>query len=82
MIAIGVAALALGIARPAAAVTEIQLWHAMAGELGRQLDKLAADFNASQPDYRILTVYKGGYTETMTAAIFAVRGAPSRRSCR
>ena len=74
IVAIGLVALILMIARPAAAVTEIQLWHAMAGELGRQLDKLAAEFNAAQPDYRILTVYKGSYTETMTAAIFAVRG--------
>lgn len=74
IIAIGVAVLILGIARPAAAMTEIQLWHAMPGELGRQLDKLVADYNASQSDYRILPVFKGSYTETMTAAIFAVRG--------
>ena len=33
-------------ASPAHAVTEIQWWHAMSGELGRQLEKLAADFNA------------------------------------
>jgi sn-glycerol 3-phosphate transport system substrate-binding protein len=55
------------------AATDIQLWHAMSGELGRQLDKLAADFNASQSDYRIVPSYKGNYTETVTAAIFAFR---------
>ena len=32
---------------PARAATEIQWWHAMAGELGRQLEQLAADFNAT-----------------------------------
>ena len=45
----------------------------MSGELGRQLEKLAADFNASQSDYRIVPSYKGNYTETVTAAIFAFR---------
>src|ERR1700759_1347713 len=67
------AAVALAAASPAYAVTEIAWWHAMSGELGRQLEKLAADFNASQSDYRIVPTYKGNYTETVTAAIFAFR---------
>ena len=58
---------------PAYAATDIQWWHAMSGELGRQLEKLAADFNAEQSGYRIVPVYKGNYTETVTAAIFAFR---------
>src|ERR1700719_820028 len=58
---------------PAKAATDILWWHAMSGELGRQLEKLAADFNASQSDYRIVPGYKGNYTETVTAAIFAFR---------
>ena len=45
----------------------------MSGELGRQLEKLASNFNASQSDYRIVPSYKGSYTETVTAAIFAFR---------
>jgi sn-glycerol 3-phosphate transport system substrate-binding protein len=44
-------------ASPARAVTDIMWWHAMSGELGRQLDKLAADFNASQSEYRIVPNY-------------------------
>jgi sn-glycerol 3-phosphate transport system substrate-binding protein len=68
-----VAALVLTSASPALAVTDIMWWHAMSGELGRQLDKLAADFNASQSEYRIVPSYKGNYTETVTAAIFAFR---------
>jgi sn-glycerol 3-phosphate transport system substrate-binding protein len=58
---------------PAHAATESALWHAMAGQLGRQLEKLATDFNASQSDYRVVPSYKGNYTETVTAAIFAFR---------
>ena len=64
---------ALSLAAPAQAATDIAWWHAMSGELGRQLEKLASDFNASQSDYRIVPVYKGNYTETVTAAIFAFR---------
>ncbi|MCP1848262.1 sn-glycerol 3-phosphate transport system substrate-binding protein [Bradyrhizobium sp. USDA 4541] len=64
---------ALLLVSPARAATEIMWWHAMSGELGKQLEKLAADFNASQSDYRIVPAYKGNYTETVTAAIFAFR---------
>src|ERR1700680_3876771 len=61
------------VASPAKAATDILWWHAMSGELGRQLEKLASDFNGSQSDYRIVPSYKGSYTETVTAAIFAFR---------
>jgi sn-glycerol 3-phosphate transport system substrate-binding protein len=64
---------AVTFASPAQAVTDIAWWHAMSGELGRQLEKLASDFNASQSEYRIVPTYKGNYTETVTAAIFAFR---------
>jgi sn-glycerol 3-phosphate transport system substrate-binding protein len=60
-------------AAPARAATNIQWWHAMTGELGRRLEAVVADFNSSQSDYRIIPIYKGSYTETITAAIFAVR---------
>ena len=45
----------------------------MGGELGRLVDQLANDFNGQQQDYKIVPVYKGQYTETMTAALFALR---------
>src|SRR5712691_9751136 len=64
---------AIGFSSPAFAVADVIWWHAMSGELGRQVDKLAADFNASQSEYRIVPSYKGNYTETVTAAIFAFR---------
>jgi sn-glycerol 3-phosphate transport system substrate-binding protein len=65
--------IAMIFADPAFAATDIQWWHAMSGELGKQLEKLAADFNASQSEYRVVPAYKGNYTETVTAAIFAFR---------
>jgi sn-glycerol 3-phosphate transport system substrate-binding protein len=65
--------MALAAASPAHAVTEIAWWHAMSGQLGRQLEKLATDFNATQSEFRIVPSYKGNYTETVTAAIFAFR---------
>src|ERR1700719_3585833 len=64
---------AIGFSSPAKAATDILWWHAMSGELGKQVEKLAADFNASQSEYRIVPIYKGNYTETVTSAIFAFR---------
>ena len=64
---------AIALVSPAQAATEIMWWHAMSGELGKQVEKLAADFNGSQSEYRIVPSYKGSYTETVTAAIFAFR---------
>jgi len=68
-----VALAAMALASPAQAATEIMWWHAMSGELGKQLEKLAADFNASQSEYHVVPTYKGNSTETVTAAIFAFR---------
>jgi sn-glycerol 3-phosphate transport system substrate-binding protein len=57
----------------AQAVTEVSWWHAMGGVNGERVNKIAADFNASQSEYKVTPVYKGNYTETMTAAIAAFR---------
>ncbi len=64
---------AIGCAAPAAAQTELQWWHAMAGELGQKIEKLATDFNNSQKDFKVVPVYKGTYPEVMTGAIAAFR---------
>jgi len=58
---------------PASAAVEIQFWHAMGGDLGKQTEKIANDFNATQTEFKVVPVYKGNYTETMTAAIAAFR---------
>ena len=62
-----------GASAAAQAQTEIQWWHAMGGQLGEALNALAEGFNKSQTDYKVVPVYKGTYTETMTAAIAAFR---------
>jgi sn-glycerol 3-phosphate transport system substrate-binding protein len=66
-------ALAFGGATTAQAQTEIQWWHAMGGQLGEALNELAEGFNKSQKEYKVVPVYKGTYTETMTGAIAAFR---------
>lgn len=62
------------ISSPSFAVTNITWWHAMGGQLGETVNKIATDFNASQSEYRITPVFKGTYTETLTAGIAAYRG--------
>ncbi|MCV6586440.1 MAG: extracellular solute-binding protein, partial [Marinibacterium sp.] len=57
----------------ALAQTEITFWHAMGGQLGETVNKIAEDFNASQSDYVLTPVYKGSYEETLTAGIAAFR---------
>ena len=58
---------------PVGAAVEIPWWHAMQGEIARLLEKLSADFNDSQPDYKIVPSGKGLYNETLSAAIMAMR---------
>jgi len=65
--------IAIAMATTALAQTEVQWWHAMGGTNGERVNKIAEDFNATQSDYKIVPVYKGNYTETMTAAIAAFR---------
>ncbi len=67
------AAAALASASSAFAQTEIQFWHAMGGNLGDTVNALAEGFNKSQSEYKVNPVYKGSYTETLTAAIAAFR---------
>lgn len=67
------AAGAIAFSTAAFAEVEVQWWHAMGGANGERVDKLANDFNATQSDYKIVPVYKGNYTETMTAAIAGFR---------
>jgi sn-glycerol 3-phosphate transport system substrate-binding protein len=62
---------ALGFSLPARAVVEIQFWHAMDGELGKDVDLLVAKFNASQSKYRVVATYKGSYDETLALGIAA-----------
>jgi len=73
MLGVATAVLMSGMSTVAFAAAEIQWWHAMGGTNGERVNKMAADFNATQSDYKIVPVYKGNYTETMTAAVAAFR---------
>jgi sn-glycerol 3-phosphate transport system substrate-binding protein len=55
------------------AATDIQWWHAMTGANNDVIVKIAEEFNAAQPDYRVIPSYKGGYPDTMNAGIAAFR---------
>jgi sn-glycerol 3-phosphate transport system substrate-binding protein len=52
---------------------EVQFWHAMGGQLGEIVDKFASEYNAGSDSCHVNAVYKGNYTENMTAAIAAFR---------
>ena len=65
--------LAIAIAFPVQAQTEVQFWHSMTAVNGEWVNDLAKDFNARQKDYKIVPTFKGTYDESMTAAIAAFR---------
>ena len=69
------AAFAVWLTAPAAAVepVELQWWHAMTAVNADRVNKIAADFNASQTAYKIVPVFKGSYAETMNAGVAAYR---------
>ena len=60
-------------AAPAYAVTEIHWWHSNTGRNAELIGKFVSEFNASQSAYKVVAVYKGGYAESMSAAIAAYR---------
>src|SRR3984885_9942446 len=64
---------ALALATPAYAVTEIQWWHAMTGPNNDVVVKLANDFNASHSDSKIVPAFKGSYADVLNAGIAAFR---------
>jgi sn-glycerol 3-phosphate transport system substrate-binding protein len=70
---IGAGLLSFLVSSGAYAQVEIQWWHSMTGALNDRLNDIANGFNASQKEYKIVTVYKGQYPESMTAAIAAFR---------
>jgi sn-glycerol 3-phosphate transport system substrate-binding protein len=62
-----------GLSSVAQAATEINWWHAHSGKLGEVVAELTERFNASQSEYNLISTYKGGYEDTMTAGIAAFR---------
>ncbi|MEJ8839294.1 sn-glycerol-3-phosphate ABC transporter substrate-binding protein UgpB [Ramlibacter sp. AN1133] len=70
--ALAVAAVLWG-AASAQAQTEIQWWHSMTAVNGEWVNDLAAQFNASQKEYKVVPTYKGSYDVSFTAAVAAFR---------
>lgn len=71
---LSILAMLIGVISPAMAQKiELQFWHGLAQPLGGILEKIVADFNASQNLYHINPTFKGSYPETMVAAIAAYR---------
>jgi sn-glycerol 3-phosphate transport system substrate-binding protein len=48
-------------------------WHAMTAALADEVARIADGFNTSQGEVEIQAVYKGGYSDTLTATIAASR---------
>lgn len=71
--AAAVAASIIAATSAAADKAEVNFWHAMGGQLGEITDGFAEDFNAGSDSCVINSVYKGNYTENMTASIAAFR---------
>ncbi len=67
------AVLAVTIGAASADTIELQWWHAMTAANAEMVNKIAAEFNASQSDYKVTPVFKGSYAETMNAGIAAYR---------
>jgi len=65
--------LRLPLAGAVAGPTELQWWHAMTSVNADRVNKIAADFNASQNAYKVVPVFKGSYAETMNAGVAAYR---------
>jgi sn-glycerol 3-phosphate transport system substrate-binding protein len=73
VIAAGVlaACLSLPLTTAMAEPIELQWWHATTSVNADRVNKIAADFNASQGNYKVVPVFKGSYAETMNAGIAA-----------
>lgn len=58
---------------------KIVFWHSLAGNLGKEVMKIADAFNRSQNEYYIRPLYKGDYNECLTslAAAFRAGQAPA-----
>lgn len=53
--------------------TDIVMWHAMDGVLGKQVNTLAERFNASQNEWRVVPEFKGAYEDALEAGLSAQR---------
>src|SRR5258708_26199892 len=62
-------------ASAAQSTEEVRFWHALTGPQAAEIERLAARFNESQTDYRVLPSYKGSLEVTFARALAAKRTA-------
>ena len=75
------AALATGLAMPAAAETELTMYYpiAVGGKLTAVVDGIVAQFEAANPDINVNAVYSGNYDDTRVRALSALNsGEPAQ----
>ena len=75
------AALATGLAMPAAAETELTMYYpiAVGGKLTEVVDDIVAQFEAANPDINVNAVYSGNYDDTRVRALSALNsGEPAQ----
>lgn len=53
--------------------TSITFWHSMAGDWGNVVKQLVEEFNHSQNEFTVVSVYKGSYSESLTSTVAAFR---------
>ncbi|MDY0406377.1 ABC transporter substrate-binding protein [Virgibacillus sp. 179-BFC.A HS] len=46
--------------------TNIELWHSLSGDNGKNFEKIVDEFNKQSDDVHVKAVYQGGYTDTIT----------------
>ncbi len=74
-------ALAVSIASPAAAETELTMYYpiAVGGALTEVVDGIVADFEAANPDIKVNAIYSGNYDDTRVRALSALSsGEPAQ----
>ena len=75
------AALAAGIALPAAAQTELTMYYpiAVGGALTDVVDDIVAEFEGANPDIKVNAIYSGNYDDTRVRALSALNsGEPAQ----
>lgn len=55
------------------AATRLYFWHSMAGSLGVTLQNIVDEFNDSQSEYKVVPIYKGNYSTSLTSLVAAFR---------
>ena len=76
-----VTAMAVGLAAPASAETELTMYYpiAVGGALTEVVDGIVADFEAANPDIKVNAIYSGNYDDTRVRALSALAsGEPAQ----